>query len=138
MIKQSLKYFLIGLLAWPITAETIGFISPFWGVFVIGDTTGQEGLYLLKIFQPYLPLFSVFFAYSFYLISRLNVSSLKKRVSEVLALIYVCLSIYGFFPEDGRTYILLNSLHYLIELLILFWGCLLIYKNMPDINNGTN
>jgi len=135
MIKHSLKYFLIGLLVWPITAEVIGFISPFWSLFVIGDTTGETGLYLLRMFQPYLALFSVIFAYSFYLISRLNVSSFKRRQCELLALVYVCLSIYGFFPKDGTVYIVLSNSHYIAELVMLFVGVMLIYKNVPDIHN---
>ena len=137
MIKQSLKYFLIGLVVWPITAEIIGFISPLWSVFVKGDTTGETGLSLLRMFQPYLALFSVIFAYSFFLISRVNVSSLKRRLCELLALVYVCLSIYGFFPKDGTVYVLLSSLHYIAELVMLFFGVMFIYKNLPDIHSNT-
>ena len=135
MIKLSLKYFLIGLLVWPVTAEIIGFISPFWSVYVLGDTTGETALSLLRMFQPYLALFSVVFAYSFFLISRLIVSQMKRRLCEVLVLVYVCLSIYGFFPRDGVIYTVLNSLHYSAELLMLFYGGLLIYKNIEDIHN---
>lgn len=134
MIKQSLKYFLIGLLAWPITAEIIGFISPFWGVFVIGDSTGEASFSLLNMIRPYLALFSIIFAYSFYLISRITLGVYKKRVCELLALLYVCVSIYGFFPENGVVYTVLNSLHYLTELSMLFIGAMLIYKNVQDIH----
>ena len=135
MIKQSLKYFLIGLLAWPILAEVIGFISPLWSVFVLGDTTGETGLILLEISRPYLALVSVVFAYSFYLISRVSESTVKKRLCELLGLVYVCVSIYGFFPEDDVTYTLLSSIHYLAELSMLFIGAMLIYKNIQEIHN---
>jgi hypothetical protein len=66
---------------------------------------------------------------------RISVSVYRKRVFELLALVYVCVSIYDFFPEDGVVYTVLNSLHYIAELSMLFIGAMLIYKNVQDIHN---
>jgi len=138
MIKQSLKFFLIGLLVWPISAEIIGFISPLWSVFVNGDSTGKTVFTLLEMCQPYLALFSIIFAYSFYLLTKLKMSLKARYASQLLAILYVCCSIYGFFPEDGITYLTLNSVHYLCELAMLYFGVLFIYNNLPEINVETN
>jgi len=133
-INQSLKFFLIGLLVWPISAEVIGLISPLWSVFVNGDTTGKTVFTLLEMCQPYLALFSIIFAYSFYLLTKLKMSLKARYASQLLVIVYVCCSIYGFFPKDDITYITLSSVHYLCELAMLYFGGFFIYKNLSEIN----
>ncbi len=37
MVQKALKLFLLGLLLWPVLINLVGFVSPFWGLFVLGD-----------------------------------------------------------------------------------------------------
>ncbi len=131
MIRKSLKVFLIGLVTWPIFIEVVGFISPFWGLYINNDFSSGSSRTLLELFQPYVPLVSVVFAYSFILLSRLSEAVYGRWACIFLSMVYVAFSIYGFFPKDSITYIALNSMHYFIELAMLFIGVLLIYKNIP-------
>lgn len=132
IIKKSLGWFLLGFLSWPILAEIIGFISPFWAVYVLDDSSGKLTLSLLHSFQPYFPLVSVVFAYAFYVLSSLCNGALRKIACRIMALVYIGLAIYGLFPKESPWYLILSTSHYFMELALLFSAALILRQKVAE------
>ncbi len=112
----------------PILINIIGFISPFWGIFVLND--GTRGLELLHIFQPYAPFVSVIYAYALYILSKIDNRTWIRAVCLIISIIYVGTSIYGFLPEEEMIFTFIININYSMETIMLFIaGVIILYKS---------
>jgi hypothetical protein len=139
VVQKSLKLFLLGLLLWPVLINLVGFISPFWAMFILGD--GMWSNELLKFFQPLVPLVSIVFAMSLIFLSTVDSRNWIKISCWVAAIIYVGCSIYGFFPEEELMYFVLSGVSYYLEILMLFLGGIIllrIFNNLTKIDGSEN
>jgi hypothetical protein len=139
VVQKSLKLFLLGLLLWPVLINLVGFISPFWAMFILGD--GMRSNELLKFFQPLVPLVSIVFAMSLIFLSTVDSRNWIKISCWVAAIIYVGCSIYGFFPEEELMYFVLSGVSYYLEILMLFLGGIIllrIFNNLTKIDGSEN
>jgi O-antigen/teichoic acid export membrane protein len=126
LVQKSLKLFLLGLLLWPVFINLIGFISPFWAIFILEDGTRSDEL--LRFFQPYVPLVSIIFAMSLIFLSKVDSRLWIKITCWVASIFYVACSIRGFFPEEELTSYLLIETSYYLEILMLFLGVIILLR----------
>ena len=131
MVQKSLKLFLLGLLLWPVLINLVGFISPFWSIFILEDRMGSDEL--LKFFQPLVPLVSIIFAMSLILLSTVDNRLWTKISCWIASIIYVGCSIYGFFPEEEIIYFMLSVTSYSLEILMLFLGGIILLRIFNDL-----
>ena len=69
-LTKALKYFLIGILLYPVLINIIGFMSPFLHETLNGDYVGPDAIIFLSFFQPILPFFSLFYLLGAYHLSK--------------------------------------------------------------------
>ncbi|WP_444892915.1 hypothetical protein ACJJIE_21440 [Microbulbifer sp. TRSA001] len=134
VIRESLRVFIFGLLAWPLLSNILSFLKPFLIALNYDESSGGLAPSLIDIIYPYFTLVSIAFAYAFFLLTRLIMAGLKRWLCVGLVVSYLCVSIYAVFPEDSVAYLALSSTHYLLELIMLIIGAAIIYKNIPDIS----
>ena len=124
MLSKALKLFLWGLILWPILINLVGFISPFWALYVLDDGTRSDEL--LRFFQPLVPLVSVVFAASLVLLGKVDGRIWMKGLCWAVSLLFVGSSIYGFLPMGPVSYVM-QSINATLQIVMLFLGawCLL-------------
>ena len=120
MVQKALKLFLLGMLRGPILSNWVGFVSPFWGLFVLGD--GMRSNELLRFFQPYVPLVSILFAISLLLLSKVDGRPWMKGSSWIVSLVFAGCSIYGFLPEETPISFVLHLINDVLLIIMLFLG----------------
>ncbi|MBB6521900.1 hypothetical protein HNR48_002185 [Pseudoteredinibacter isoporae] len=120
---------MLGLILWPISIEIIGFLSPFWAHFHLGDSTGASDYLLLSRFQPYMPLISILFSYAFYLLSMTSDKLYVKIICVLLAILLIATSVYGFLEKGTLSYVIVSSMNYIIRLLMLCLGVKLLLNH---------
>jgi hypothetical protein len=120
MVQKALKLFLLGLLLWPVLINLVGFVSPLWGLFVLGDGTRSNEL--LRFFQPYVPLVSILFAISLLLLSKVDGRPWMKGSCWIVSLVFAGCSIYGFLPEETPISYVLHSISAALQIIMLFLG----------------
>ena len=126
MVQKSLKLFLLGLLLWLIFINLVGFISPFWAMFILED--GMRSNELLRFFQPFVPLVSIIFAMSLIFLSTVDSRFWIKIACWVASILYVGCSVHGFLPEEELIYYVLIETSYYLEILMLFLGGIILLR----------
>ncbi|WP_444906242.1 hypothetical protein ACJJIR_17040 [Microbulbifer sp. SSSA008] len=132
VIRESLRVFIFGLLAWPLLSNILSFLKPF--LIALNYDESSEGLApsLIDIIYPYFTLISIAFAYAFFILTRMITGRLKRWLCVSLVVAYLGVSIYPLFPEESIVYLTLSGTHYLIELIMLIIGATIIYKNISE------
>jgi len=137
VVQKSLKLFLLGLLLWLVFINLVGFISPFWAIFILED--GMRSNELLRFFQPFVPLVSIIFAMSLIFLSTVDSRLWIKIACWVASILYVGSSIHGFLPEEKLIYYVLIETSYYLEILMLFLGGIIllrIFNNLTGLDSN--
>ena len=125
MIIRALKLFLIGLLLWPFLINVVGFISPFWAVFVLND--GSRSYELLSLFLPIVPFVSILFSISLILLSHVDGRLAMRLACWVFSVLYVVFSIYGVFQtQEFRQHLLSGAISGVETIMLFLAGLILI------------
>ena len=91
--EKALRHFIFGLLLYPILLNVAGFISPFWGEFVLQDERGSRSRELLNHAETVLPLFSFFYLSSLWHLGQLAESRFLRGLLPSLGVWIVFFSI---------------------------------------------
>lgn len=132
VIRESLRIFILGLLAWPLLSNILSFLKPFLVTLNYDEAPGGFAPSFIDVIYPYFTLVSIAFAYAFFLLTRLITGRLKRWLCVSLVITYLCASIYAILPKESIAYLALSGAHYMLELIMLIIGATIVYRNISE------
>lgn len=130
MVKNSIRLFIFGLLMWPMFMMIVGWVSPYWAIYVLDDPENSQ--VLLELFK-FVPLAgAIVFSLALLLLTWKDNRVWLKRVSWGLSAIFSICACAVFVPAEQQVAIhVLNSIAELVGVLMFIVSALALLKVLP-------